>query len=595
MTELAYRLMSLDQLRFGHEATPPLNPRKVGRNANLETLAASLLAHGQGQAMNVRQIDGITYVIDGNRRLAAFRLLVEQGKLPADHPVKIDLDTTADGGELSLALNLEREAMHPADIYRAFREINAKGIGEKDIATRFGMKPKEVRQYLAIGDLHEVVLDGWRDGIIREDTVKAFTIAGSLEQQAEVYKRLKDKGGLYAYNVREALGASDREAAQLLTFVGEDEYKAAGGRIIKDLFGDEHVIGDRGILDRLASEKLQAELDRLTAEGWSWVSLAKDLPDAWSWNWAKQQPDLLPTEEEAAELARLRALFEDADPWRRTKEEREAEAAHRNLQNAIRPRCYTAEHKAAGGAVVYIDHHAQLAVSLGVIKPSASKKDKDAPASGLSNALMARLSVQLTQAARDAITTDPHVGLAALLAGLSASLHGQPVKVSASGMAGARVAPTDFAASLSAFLAMPDSELVAAAAQAAIATLDMTVINASNPPLGVTNNATLADALPAEAMNQALRDRFDAADYFAGAAIPIVLRAIGEALNADEARKAEKLKKADLVTFALANVPPTGWLPPELRTAHYAGPATKPEAPKKTRVKRTAMAEQVAA
>lgn len=35
------------------------------------------------------------------------------------------------------------------------------------------------------------------------------------------------------------------------------------------------------------------------------------------------------------------------------------------------------------------------------------------------------------------------------------------------------------------------------------------------------------------------------------------------------------MKKAELVKFAVANVPVTRWLPPELRTAHYDGPATR--------------------
>jgi ParB family transcriptional regulator, chromosome partitioning protein len=46
------------------------------------------------------------------------------------------------------------------------------------------------------------------------------------------------------------------------------------------------------------------------------------------------------------------------------------------------------------------------------------------------------------------------------------------------------------------------------------------------------------------------------------------------------------MKRDELVKFALANVPKTGWLPVELRTASYAGPTT----PKASKAKEPAKA-----
>lgn len=78
-------------------------------------------------------------------------------------------------------------------------------------------------------------------------------------------------------------------------------------------------------------------------------------------------------------------------------------------------------------------------------------------------------------------------------------------------------------------------------------------------------------------MTAALLESFDAADYFGGVAKPFVIQAIREAVNEDEARKAVKLKKKELVEFAVKNVPQTGWLPPELRCATYSGPGEVPQ------------------
>lgn len=46
-------------------------------------------------------------------------------------------------------------------------------------------------------------------------------------------------------------------------------------------------------------------------------------------------------------------------------------------------------------------------------------------------------------------------------------------------------------------------------------------------------------------------------------------------LATSEARKVAAKPKADVTKFAIANVPKTGWLPPELRTMHYDGPGAK--------------------
>ena len=86
----------------------------------------------------------------------------------------------------------------------------------------------------------------------------------------------------------------------------------------------------------------------------------------------------------------------------------------------------------------------------------------------------------------------------------------------------------------------------------------------------------LREIYPVESlMNAALRAAFDPKDYFAGVSKGLALAAITEAVNADEARKASNKKTGDIAKIALANVPTTGWLPKELRTAHYDGPAGK--------------------
>ena len=61
-------------------------------------------------------------------------------------------------------------------------------------------------------------------------------------------------------------------------FVGVEAYEAAGGTTLHDLFhGDDGGwLEDPALLDRLVSEKLQAEA--IATKGWKWIEVSLDLP-----------------------------------------------------------------------------------------------------------------------------------------------------------------------------------------------------------------------------------------------------------------------------------------------------------------------------
>lgn len=577
------RLIPLDQLHFGHEATPPINVRKVGRTEEIASLAASIAAHGLGQPLNVREIDGALYAADGNRRLAALQHNRDAGIIPADHPIPCNFDAMAGGDELSLALNIERLPMHEADTYEAFRDLHERGLTEAEIAGRFGIEPRRVRRMLAIGKLHPDILEAWRNNELGNQTievVRTFTLAASLEQQAEVFQRLKSKGNLFPHYIRDALGIGDRELAKLMTFIGLDAYRAAGGRMTEDLFGDNHRIEDAEIVHRLVEEKLQSLKAELEAEGWSWVEFAHDLSgDGWRYYWDRVRPgEAEPTKEEKAEIRNLKKIVGKAEHWQRTDEQREAAALIERIEATIERRGFTEEQRQKSGAIVGIGYDGHLEIVAGRIKPKpakAGKTEKEKPPSGLSNAVMERLSIQLTLATQDALATDGRTALAGLLAALAAGYTSNaPLKVRLDGMGSGELGePTSFSDTLAFLLERPTDSLVEMLGAALGRALDLKSFNAFAAPLDKAQSAALVNTLPAEVMNRALRDRFDAEDYFGSVAKPLSLKAIEEAIGPDEARQAGKFKKADLVAYAKANVVPTGWLPPELRTAHYDGPA----------------------
>lgn len=531
-------VVKLEDLRFGHEATPPINVRVVGRDAEVQELAASILAHGLIQALSVHDQGGVWFVADGNRRLAALRHLADNGDLPADWQVKCDpLTECQEAGEISLAANFERVPLHEADQYAKFHDLSERGYTDVQIASRFGIEPKRARRMMALGRLSPMLLDWWREQEQSEfvvNIVRAFTLAPSIEEQERVFERLNKSGNLHGYTIREAFGADDRDAARFLNFVGKKAYIAAGGEVVENLFGDSHALSDPALVARLADEKLRSEVEAIRKDGWAWADLDDDLPDAWRWSWQKLD------------------LSKDAA---------------------------TEEDKQRSGAVVRLDYGGSMVVIYGVIrpaeaKPSTDKKDKDSSAqpATISNALSERLSVQATLAIRDALLQDPHAGIAALLAGFLAKYSGEsPVKVSHSGMAQGPNAPLikqeTFVYAFDRLRRLSVDELLNVAAGVASEALDLTSYSLATR--GLPAHRTLADALDGNNVYVALRQRFDFEDYFKSAPKGVVLKAIAEAINADESRKAGSLKKAELVEFALANVPHTGWLPPELRSASY--------------------------
>ena len=125
-------------------ALAPENVRKTPADPVAEAeMKASIAAHGLLENLVVR-IDGPAdagtwAVVAGGRRLAAMKALAEDGTIDPDHPVPCLVAADPDmAGELSLAENVVRIAMHPADQVIAFTKLADSGLTVAEIAARFG-------------------------------------------------------------------------------------------------------------------------------------------------------------------------------------------------------------------------------------------------------------------------------------------------------------------------------------------------------------------------------------------------------------------------------------------------------------------------
>ena len=88
-------------------------------------------------------------VVAGGRRLAALQRLAKQKKVPKTFAVPCHVVDAATATETSLAENIIRVAMHPADQFNAFHDLVVQsGLSIDDVAARFGVSPLFVRQRL---------------------------------------------------------------------------------------------------------------------------------------------------------------------------------------------------------------------------------------------------------------------------------------------------------------------------------------------------------------------------------------------------------------------------------------------------------------
>ncbi|WP_342108708.1 ParB/RepB/Spo0J family partition protein [Methylobacterium sp. SI9] len=332
----------LSMLRPGHhpEAPPGVaNVRQIGRDAGLDALAASIGALGLLQPLVVvAGPGGYRYVVDGNRRLAAIQALVEKGTLPPDTETDVVERQAADAREAGLAANITQEAMHEADKVQAFAQLAASGAKPKEIAGHFGVSVPHVKKLLALGGVAPVILDAWRTGKngVGIHEVQAFTLAPSIEVQERVFEKLAKGGSIYTYAIREELGAGNSTAA-LLKRVGLDAYKAAGGKVIADLFGDTTAVSDRELLQRLSDERLLARRDELRADGWGWAEIYSDLPPESRYSWPTlREVRREPTEAEAARMREIEALLDAEDDGAMSDAEIDAaQEEHRTIEKAL--------------------------------------------------------------------------------------------------------------------------------------------------------------------------------------------------------------------------------------------------------------------
>lgn len=426
---------SLSMIPLSALAPSKQNVRKTNRSQDIKELAASIEAHGLIQNLMVVRSSAKreTYeVIAGGRRLAALKLLVRRKRLAKDMlvPCRVVTEKDAATTELSLAENVFRAPLHPADQFEAFSKLQSEGLGSEDIAARFGITPNIVLQRLKLAAVSPILMAVYRDDGMTLDQLTAFAISDDHANQERVWsddpRRGRPAQAIRRDLTRALVGASDRRAR----FVGVAAYEAAGGTILRDLFQpeEEGYFTDTVLLDGLASEQLAAAAGAVAAEGWQWIEVQPELNYEYLARFGRVPPT---TEERSVEDRKLIgdrvtqydemvSNLEDDAPQ---EEQDRLDALDAEIQSLSEP-CeqWDEEAKTRGGAYVAIGYEGDLVVIRGLLKaeengPERIKKPKlkGNGIDSIPDAVRESLSAHRTVALRVELGRNPQVALLALL------------------------------------------------------------------------------------------------------------------------------------------------------------------------------------
>lgn len=626
-----------------------LLPRRSKRNVRttprqaIPELAASIARVGLLQNLIViLSADGEQYeVVAGDRRLTALKLLAKKKRIAADYEVPCLLVADASARTVSLAENVQREAMHPADQFAAFAALVKEGRPIEDIAADFGVSPLVVQRRLKLANVSPRLMTDYRASSVTLEQLMALTITDDhAAQEAAFYGAPEWQRGASA--LRDRLTEREISASHpLVRFVGLDAYTEAGGGIRRDLFAEGDAgtyLTDAELLETLVRAKLDAQAEEVRAEGWAWVEAVPQMShaDRQTFQNAPRQ-NREPTAREARRIASLQGRLEkidttleeaydteDEDKVATLEERREQVAGElQAIEDTLQD--YAPDVRAVAGAIVTIDREGETVIYRGLLREAEAKAlrtlhqlrqgfaeggatnedegdaDEAPKAANVSDRLAQRLSAHRTAALQIEVAQHPHVALAALVHGMVQTVL-QPNAYRDGLPLGVRLTVKDRLESLapdvsesSATVALRTLQEVAgevlpedsaelfavlvAKSQDELVRL-LAVCVAATVDV-VTPRATQrqpgAELAQAVGLDMAAWWKPTAEGYFQHVPKAAILEAVCQ-YAPDHVTRLSKLKKGDIASEAERLAEGSGWMPAVFQTGHHTEPEGVPDA-----------------
>ena len=389
----AFTHATIRSAQFGRMVRSKLNVRRKG--SDLAELAALIRAQGLLQNLvGFPQLvegvpTGVIEIVAGGRRLGAIGLLIAQGELPDDYQIPYLCVTEDEAVDLSLAENLGREDMHPADVFDAMLALSARGRSIEDIALNFHLDVLTVRRRLKLANISPKLLDLYRNDEANFDQMMALAISDDHAAQEQAWESL-NKHYRSAHELRRLLTAQSIsvQTDRVARFVGVAAFEKAGGVVTKDLFSNSGggFISDGPLLERLAMEKLEKERRKLSKEGHAWIDVLPRADQALMSEYPSARMVAgTASEAQSAELTTIRdrvsllqleidGLCDDDERAHELAAEiAQLNAQCRAIERSILP-VVLAEDRALSGALVSLDESGTVIIRRRLIRPGDKAK-----------------------------------------------------------------------------------------------------------------------------------------------------------------------------------------------------------------------------
>lgn len=351
-----------------------MNPRQDVPEADVIELSESLMAAGLIQNIAGFGDETGAEIVAGGRRLRALQYLAQKHENLAEtrpdlaFPLVLLAPDKATAQLWANTENVARRDLTPAEEIRAYGKMEQAGSPADAIARAFAVTEKHVYRRLSLANLPEAVIDALEAGEINLSAAACFTISNDDEQSLKVLERIK--GGNYSdYNIKqylkpESVRGSDRTAK----FVGEADYKEAGGVLGGDLFAEELLFDSPDVLAECFTKKLtEAANAKMEAEGWKWVDVYHDdYIHYWLSPFDKYE-EIRPIRGELTEQQGER--YDELEELANSDVIDEAGEAELSALEAILEGEYTDDQKQVAGVVVYVGRGGELKVSDAYVKP----------------------------------------------------------------------------------------------------------------------------------------------------------------------------------------------------------------------------------
>lgn len=242
------------------------NPRKVFDDASIAGLALSIKTDGLLQNIVAAKPKGrkrIYHIISGERRYRALKLLVDQGDLPNDLSVPVDVrvDVTADDAlRIATVENIQREDLSPLEEADAIAVLVDAGGSMDEISAQTGLSLSTIKRRIALLELSDMSINALQQEQITLAQAEAISLGNHKQQSSALLEVIHGWCSSVDDIKKQIVGDAPSVSDAIF------DMQAYTGTLTTDLFGKDETTYFDDVeqfyeLQKVAAEKRVAELD----------------------------------------------------------------------------------------------------------------------------------------------------------------------------------------------------------------------------------------------------------------------------------------------------------------------------------------------